>query len=271
MLARLERYARSLAIALVVLLFSLPLALLLGGALMPPGAGFHPGAWQPAAWSLAALKAAFATMPLVTGLFNSLLIAALAVPLTLLVASSAAFALTQLAPRVRLYWLGGLLLAASLPLTAVLVPRFLLFEALGWVGTPLPLLAPAFCGGSPVLVLLLYAALRRISQDQVDAARLEGLGWWRVLLRIALPQIRPTLAAVTVLATVLFWGSFIEPLLYLRTEAEMTAPLMLHAMEMLGSTQWSLLMAAAATLTLPVILLVLLLQQWIHLPPRSIP
>ena len=90
MLACLERYARSLAIALVVLLFSLPLALLLGGALMPPGAGIHPGAWQPAAWSLAALKAAFATMPLVTGLFNSLLIAALAVPLTLLVASSAA-------------------------------------------------------------------------------------------------------------------------------------------------------------------------------------
>lgn len=271
MRAPLEHYAGSLAIALIALPFALPLALLLGGALMPPGAGISPAHWRLDTLSFDALRTAFATMPLMTGLLNSLLIAAMAVPLTLAVAASAAFALTQLAPSARLLWLGSLLLAASLPLTAVLVPRFLLFEALGLVGTPLPLLAPALCGGSPVLVLLLYAALRRIPQDQIDAARLEGLGWWRVWWRIALPQIRPTLAAVTALATILFWGSFIEPLLYLRTEAEMTAPLMLHAMEMLGSTQWSLLLAAAATLTLPIVVLVMLLHRLIHLRPRPTP
>ena len=263
---RLRRSLLGIATLAATLPFVLPLLLLAGGALMPPGAAITPEQWRPQTWSLDALYLTFASMPFATGLLNSLWITTLAVPMTLAVAGSAAFALTQLTPRARLVWLIALLLAASLPLTALLIPRFVLFETLGLVGTPIPLLAPALSGGSPILVLLLYAAMRRIPQDQIDAARLEGLGWWSVLRRIALPQIRPTLAATAILATVLFWGSFIEPLLYLRTEREMTAPLMLHAMEMLGSTQWSPLLAMAATLTLPVAIVVLALHRLMRAP-----
>lgn len=219
-----------------------------------------------AATNLPAFVEAFRAVPLARALWNSLWICALGVPLGVAVASIAAFGLTQLSVRLRNALLVFLLLSGSIPLTAILIPRFVLFDAIGFVGTPLPLLAPALIGATPLSCLLLYAAQRRIAQDQVDAARIEGLGWLAIWWRVAVPLTRPTHGAVAMLALLAFWGAFVEPLLYLHREAELTAPLMLHAISLLGSTRWPLLMAAAAIITLPVAVGVALLSPFLRHP-----
>lgn len=213
--------------------------------------------------------AAFAAVPLARALLNSAWICAAGVPLALAVASAAAFGLAQAGSAWRSRLLLALLLSSSIPLTAVLVPRFVLFDAVGAVGTPVPLLAPALIGGTPLSCLLLFAALRRVPRDQIDAARMEGLGWLTIWWRIAVPQTRPTHVAVLMLSLMTFWGAFLEPLLYLHQEHELTAPLMLHAVSLLGSTQWPLLMATAFTITLPAVLIVGALASFLHHPFKT--
>lgn len=248
-----------LAVAAAVAVFASPILLMLATALdLKSGSP-----------SLVAFGESFSAVPLARALINSLWVCALGVPAALALASMAAFGLAQLPARLCQGLLLFLLLSSSVPLTAILVPRFILFDALGLVGTPLPLLAPALLGGTPLACLLLHAALRRIPQDQIDAARLEGLRWLSIWWRVAIPQTRPTHGAVLLLILLAFWGAFLEPLLYLHAERELTAPLMLHAVSLLGSTRWPLLMATAALITLPVVVAVAALAPFLRQPFRS--
>lgn len=256
--------ARALAL-LLALAFVYPLVLMLLESFHAPGArgavrGLLP--W-PAPATLESYRLAFGWLPLLRGLFNSLWIAALAVPLTLAVASTAAFALTQISRRAQVLAVTLLLLSASIPLTAVWIPRFVLFESLGLVGTAAPLIAPALAGGSAVNTLLYFLALRRVPPELVEAARLEGLGWLNIWWRVMLPLVRPTTVAVGLLAFVQVWGNFMEAVLYLKSTAQLTAPLMLHSLSLMGPTQWTVLMAGACAVTAPVVLALLTLQKFL--------
>ena len=248
----LDRVRRALAVVLAAA-FAYPLVLMLA---------------KP---DLESYRLAFEWVPLGRALLNSLLVLALALPLTLAVASAAGLGLALLGPRRQAVALTALLLVASIPLTAIWIPRFVLFEALGWSGTYAPLVAPGLAGGSALYVLLFFLAARRIPAELFEAARLEGLGavalWWRV----ALPLTRPTAFAVGVLAGVQIWGNFVEAVLYLNAERSLTAPLMLHSLELLGSTQWPVLMAGAAVVTAPVVVALLALQRFLAAPEREGP
>lgn len=261
---------RALAFALA-LAFVYPLTLMLLESFWAPGArpGLRPWLPWPSPFSLESWRLAFDWMPLARALMNSLLVAALAIPLTLVVASMAGFALTQISRRAQTLAMTLLLLAASIPLTAVWIPRFVMFESLGLVGTWAPLIAPALAGGSPIFVLLFFLAFRRIPSEQTEAARLEGLGWLAVWWRVMQPQVAPTSVAVGLLAGVQVWGNFLEAVLYLKSSDSLTAPLVLHALSLMGPTQWTVLMAGACAVTLPVVLAFVLLQKYLTAPERE--
>ena len=256
--------SRGLAVALAGALVY-PLAAMVVESLRPPGLSRH-GAFTP---GFEAYRQAFDWVPLGQALLNSLGIAAWFVPLTLAVASMAGVGMALLPRGRQAALVTALLLVASIPLTAVWIPRFVMFEALGAVGTWVPLVAPALAGGSPLFVLLFYVAARRLPADLFDTARLEGVSalglWWRV----ALPLMRPTTVAVALLAFAQSWGNFMEATLYLKSEAQLTAPLMLHSLELMGSTQWPVLMAGAAVVTAPVLLACLALQGLFAAPERE--
>lgn len=254
-MVHLYRFLRGGLAALAGALLLAPFAWMLLGSLRTPGSAIpvSPLAW-PEAPGFAAYQRVFEWVPMQQGLLNSALLTVAGVLLSVLAASFFGFAMTRLAPQRQMRAVALLVVAASIPLTFIWVPRFVLFEWLGLSRSVVPLLAPALFGASPLFVLLYFVAMRRIGADQFDAARLEGLGlpaqWWRV----ALPQVWPTTVAVGTLAAMSFWGAFLEPLLYLERERELTAPLMLHALDLLGPTQWAVLMAGAALITLPVVL-----------------
>lgn len=204
--------------------------------------------------------------------WNSVRVVAVAVPLTVLVASLAGFGLTRLPPKEQagLIWLS--LAALLAPPTALWLARFPVFKALGWVDTLAPLIVPALLGGSPFFVLLCFWATRRLPPALLEAAVLEGASLWQVWWWVVLPLTRNTLAGVFLLAFVLFWGNFTDPLLYLRSEMQMTLPIGLRLLEQLDRTRWPVLMAGSVVLTAPVLLVFWLGQRWFwhtwNLPPR---
>jgi multiple sugar transport system permease protein len=247
--------SRALLIGVLVAMFLAPLVVMLTGSLRPPGLPPPRGVeLLPQGAGLAAYAATFSLVPFGRALLNSVLLAAIMVPLSVVTASWAGLALAQTSGWRWRTLAGAVLLLVMVPATAVWLTRFAVFKVLGLTGTPVPLVAPALMGGSPLFVLLYAVAFRRLPPELFEAARLEGAGPLRLWRSIALPLVRPTTAAVALLAFGLSWSNFIDPLLYLSGEDALTAPLALHALELLGSTQWPVLLAGAVVVTLPAVL-----------------
>jgi len=247
---------------LVAALFALPLALVAIGALRPPDLAASVGAGLlPAGPSLESFPRAFELQPLGRQLANSMIVAGIAVPLSVLTASAAGFGMLLAAPRTRRLLIAATLALLVVPPAALWVPRFVLFSEAGLTDTFVPLIAPAIMGTSPLFALLFYWSFRRIPRDLLDAARLEGLGpvalWWRV----GVPLTRPTAFAVGALAFVAHWGNFIDPLLYLFDPDRATLPLGLRTLSQLKPTDFGVLMAGALVAAVPAVLAFALVQR----------
>ncbi len=207
----------------------------------------------------------FEIVPLAQFTLNSLLVVGMAVPVTIVVASFTGFAMAQLDP-----WKRGLLVTLAVflmlvPVTALWLTRYLVVTQLGLADSLLALVLPALMGTSPVFVLLYYWSFRRFPLELYESARLDGAGVLMIWARIAMPLVRPATAAVAVLTFVTYWGDFISPLLYLKTESRYTLPMGLSMLQTMDKTNWSLLMAAAVYMVAPSVLLFLLVQRafWI--------
>jgi multiple sugar transport system permease protein len=245
---------RHLPAVLISVGFLLPLAYMITGSFRKPGTAPPRSAdlvpWPP---TTRAYERAFELVDLGRYLLNSLLIAGVTVPLTILVASWAGFGMSRLGGRAARTLVVSSLVALMVPLTALLVPRFLLFKELGAINTYVPLIAPVLIGTSPFYVLLFYWSFRRLPRDLLDAARLEGLGPFAVWWRVALPLVRPVTVAVGVLAFVFSWSNFLDPLIYLFDEEKFTLPLGLRSLATLGRHDYPVFLAGAVAATLPVV------------------
>lgn len=193
---------------------------------------------------------------------NSALVVAIAVPLTLVFASWAGFAMARLPRRVAAWVVAVSLVALMVPVTALLVPRFAIFSWLGLTNTYVPLIAPALIGTTPFYVLLFYWAFRRLPAEIFEACRLEGLSPFVVWWRVALPLVKPVTVAVGVLAAVFTWSNFLDPLIYLFDADLFTLPLGLKSLAQLDRQDFPLLLAGAVIATVPVIAAFLYVQRF---------
>lgn len=251
---RIGSVARVAAAALVAVVFALPLVFMVSGSLRDPDAP-PPTSFElvPSPAGTGAYGDAFDLVDLGRQLLNSLVVAALAVPLSVLVAAWAGFAIARLPRRARVALVAASLAALVVPLTALLVPRFALYSALGVTDTWLPLVAPALLGMSPLYVLLYAWAFSRLPRELYDACAVEGLAPFAVWRRIAMPLVRPVTAAVAALAFVTSWSSFLEPLVYLFDADLYTVPLGLRQLAALDRTDYPVFLAGAVVATLPVL------------------
>lgn len=254
---------RITAAVLLSALFLLPLVYMVSGSLRE--AGLPPPRTPelvPAEPTVGNYERAFELVDLGRYALNSAVVVALAVPLTLLFASWAGFAMTRLPQRARAVLVALSLVSLMVPVTALLVPRFAMFSWLGLTDTYVPLVAPASIGTSPFYVLLFYWAFRRLPAELYEACRLEGLSplavWWRV----AMPLVRPVTVAVGVLAAVFTWSNFLDPLIYLFDEDLFTLPLGLKALAQLDRQDFPVLLAGAVIATAPVIVAFLYVQRF---------
>ena len=261
--SRFRRRLRVLAAVAVTIVFGLLFAFLLTGSLRTPGLpppstpDLFP---RPFAWGN--YERAVELVALDRAVLNSLLVAAVFVPTSVLVASWAGFAGALLGARARRLLVMASVAALMVPVTALLVPRFALFRWLGLIDSFGPLLAPALLGASPFYVLVYLAAFRRLPADFYDACRLEGMSPFRMWWTVAMPLVRPVTIAVAVLAFVFSWGNFLDPLVYVYDRDLFTVPLALKSLTQLDRTNYPLLLAGAVVATAPVIAVFLLAQRY---------
>lgn len=240
------------------ILFLLPLLWMVTAALHPLGVPLPRRLTIiPDGLTLENFTKVFDLVPMARYSVNSLIVAAIAVPLTIVTASWAGFAIAQLPKASQRRWVWGSLALLMVPGIALWLPRFLLYAQAGIINTPLTLIAPAIMGTSPFFILMYYRAFRRLPTAIYDAAQLDGAGVLGIWGRITLPLVHSTTLAVGLLAFLVYWGDFISPILYIRTDQWKTVPVALSLLEQLSRAEWAVLMAGAVFVTMvPIILFV---------------
>ena len=246
----------------VAAVFALPLWIMLVGSLRP--LGLPPPAsveLTPPTFAFSNYEEAFRIVPLGRSAANSLLVAAVAVPVGVVVASWAGFAAVRLPRRQGLFVLVVAAAAALTPLVSLLVGRVAVWRILGLSDTPVPLMAAGLVGVTPLGVLAFAWAFHRLPGDLFDLASETGLSPLRTWATVAMPLSWPVTAAVAALAFVTSWGNLIEPLVVLGDERWFTLPLGLRSLAALDTPFRPLMLAGAVAATLPVVLAFVVLQR----------
>ena len=253
---------RQAAALLVTALFTLPLLFMVAGSVRPLGPPAQKLELIPARFDPGNFARAFDLVDLPRYAVNSLIVVVVAVPLTVVVASWAGFAMARLSGRAATIMVVLTFVALMVPTTALMVPRFAIFRTLGLTDTFIPLIAPSLLGTSPFYVLLFYWSFKRLPVELFEAARLEGVTpltvWWRV----AMPLARPVTVAVAVLAFSFTWSNFLDPLIYLSDERLYTLPLGLRALSQVDPSNIPLLLAGATAASAPVVIAFLYVQRF---------
>ncbi len=196
----------------------------------------------------------FTYAPVGRWFLNTLLISSLSVVLVIFSSLVVAYGFARLRFRGRGVLFGVLLASYMLPGAVTLIPTFLIWNKLGLVGTFFPL----FLGnlfGSSFYVFMLRQFFKNIPQDLMDAARLDGAGYFRILFGILVPLLKPALVAIGVFEFQAKWDDFLVPLIYLNNRSEFTLSLGLASFKADYDMDWGLLMAASVMMTIPMIIL----------------
>lgn len=253
---------RAIAIVVSSVLVVLPLLFMLAGSLrtpgLPPPDGFE---WLPDPLRWQNYKDVFGFVDLWSYMRNSLFVVLVAVPMTVLVASWGGFAIATATPKVRKLLVVSSLVALMVPVTALWIPRFVMFKWMGINDTLVPLMAPALMATTPFYVLIFGLVYSRLPASLYEAARLEGLSPFAIWRRVAFPLGRAAAFAVGALALAWHWANFIDPLIYLSSEERFTLPLAMRALQTLEPTNHPILLAAAVIATVPPVLAFLLVQR----------
>lgn len=146
---------------------------------------------------------------------NSFVLCALSVVANVASCVVCAYALARLQFPLRRFWFAVMLVSMMLPFHVTLVPQYVLFNKLGWVGSVLPIVVPKFLASDGFFVFLLVQFIRSIPRELDDSAKIDGCGPYQIFLRIILPLTSPALATVAIFTFLWTWNDFFSQLLYL--------------------------------------------------------
>ncbi|MCE7989936.1 MAG: carbohydrate ABC transporter permease [Caldilinea sp. CFX5] len=243
----------------------IPFVWLISTSLKIRGTEFtFPPVWipRPAVWGNY-YKAFFDSgLPFPRFLLNTTIITVASMIGTLFSASLAGFGFARMRfpGRDKLFVL--VLATLMLPEIVTTIPSYLLFRVFGWIDTFLPLIVPSFLGGGAFNIFLFRQFFMTIPYELDEAARIDGAGTRQIYLRVILPLAKPVLTTVAIFTFLSSWNSFLGPLIYLNSLEKMTLAVGLRAFQGLRGTEWNLMMAAAATMMAPVLIVFFLAQRY---------
>ncbi len=158
-------------------------------------------------------------------LLNSVMVAVVAVGLTVGLASLAAFTFARMMFRGREFFYTLFTLGLLFPAAAAILPLVILLREVGLSGSLLGVALPQVAFGFPLTIVILRPFFKSIPTELEDAAKIDGCSTFGFFWRILLPLARPALATVSVLAVVGTWNAFLLPLLVLDNANTWTLPL----------------------------------------------
>ena len=146
------------------------------------------------------------------------------------------------------------------PVVIVLIPRFLLIDALGWIDTYHGLISTELVSVWGIFLMRQY--FRTLPRELEDAARVDGAGPFRVFISVALPLAKPAVATLALFAFVDAWKNLLWPLLATRSMEMRVVEVGIAAFHSTYEINWPYQMAAGVVAVLPIALLFLFTQRY---------
>jgi multiple sugar transport system permease protein len=223
----------------------------------------YPPTWLPEKVIWTNYANVFTMQPFARQFLNSVVIMALVCLLTVIVSSCAGYVFAHEPPRGASVLFVILLSATFIPPEATIVPLFRLVSRIGWLDTFYPLvIIMVFLHTAPIATFILRQAYISLPRELGESAAIDGASKFRVFVSIYTPLVRPSIAAVVVLAGWNSWSQYLEPLVYLRSTEKFTVPLALtHFDDPFSGPLWSTQMAATTLSVIPVLVVFLLAQK----------
>ena len=247
-------------------LMSFPLFWMISSSLKTLQETNSPGiVWVPTNPTLEAYLGIFQNHDFLRSYFNSVFYVTLALVGTLLSIAAVAYAFS------RVEWPGRnlvfflMLSTMMIPPQALIVPQYVFFNKLGWIGTFNPLIIPGYFAGGAAMVFLLRQSMAQIPRELDESAFVDGANhvqiWWEVVM----PLVKAPLATIATFLFVGLWNNLLTPLMYLQTIDLYTLPVYVTTLYNINNTvqQWPTIMTAAVLTTLPLIIVFFFAQRYI--------
>jgi multiple sugar transport system permease protein len=254
--------AKHIVLIALSAVFALPIAwMILTSFKTAAQALAQPVVWWPHPFLASNYPQLFSALPFLRFFWNTFLYAGITIAGVCISSSLVAYGFS------RLRWPGRdavfyvMLTTLILPFVCTLIPLFVLYRHVNWIGSYLPLEVPTFFGSSVFSTFLLRQFFMTIPQSLSDAARIDGASEFYIYSRIILPLAKPAMATVILFQFIYCWNDFLGPLIYISDQS--SYPLSLGLNLILGdyTTNWAWVMAGATAATAPIVILFFLTQR----------
>lgn len=205
----------------------------------------------------------FAALPIGHEMLNSTLITVASIAVILAVSTTGGYALGTL--RYRLSGLVFLIVLASMmvPVQSMIIPEYINLARLGWINHYYGAIAVYSALGAPFATFLMTTYFRRLPEDVIEAALIDGLGYGTVFFRIMLPLAVPAIVTVAVLQFIQIWDDLLVGLLFLQTPAHRTITVGLETIPAQHFQNFPMEMAGSLVSALPAVVVYLVFQRYL--------
>ncbi|GLJ63052.1 MULTISPECIES: carbohydrate ABC transporter permease [Microbacterium] len=262
---RVGRWATWIALVAAGIVFAYPFAWLVSASFKPRGEVFD-NRLIPRTFTWDNYVQVWQEAPVALWLLNTAVVTVLAATAVTLSSAMVAWGFAYYRFRGRGVLFALVLGSMMLPGAVTMIPTFLIWNALGQVGTLTPMWAHNLFG-SAFYIFLLRQFMLSLPRDLFDAARVDGANAWQLFWRIAMPLSRPAIAVTLVFEVQAVWTDLMRALIYLRDSATFTIPrglkALVDAFGFGGEWHWEILVTASVITTVPMIILFFLAQRHI--------
>ena len=257
---RLAANGRILLLAAACLVMAAPFLWMAATSLMSQLEVFSSGRLLPQTPLWSNYPDALTAQPFARYFLNSLVFAAAVVAGQVVTATTAgyAFARFHFPGRDRVFML--FLATMMVPSVIVLIPRFLMIDALGWIDSYQGLISTELVSVWGIFLMRQY--FRTLPHELEDAARVDGAGPLRIFWSVALPLAKPAVATLALFAFIDAWKNFLWPLLVTRSMEMRVVEVGIAAFHSTYEINWPYQMAAGIVAVLPIALLFLFTQRY---------
>lgn len=195
---------------------------------------------------------------------NSAFVTILATFGSLLSSSIVAYGFARLRFPCKKILFSAMLVTLMLPAQVLMIPQYLWYQKLNWVGTYLPLIIPYFFATQGFFVYLMQNFIQGIPHELDEAAKIDGCSYYMIFLRIILPLMVPALITSGIFSFIWRWDDFLSALLYINKSEMYPVSLALKLFcDPTTSSDYGAMFAMSTLSILPVMLIFIFLQKYL--------
>ncbi|GGF98633.1 sugar ABC transporter permease [Paenibacillus albidus] len=247
----------------LVLIFAMPFVWMISTSLKTmPETMIFPPEWIPKNLVWQNYADAWNTGPFLSYFVNSVVISVGILILQMLTIIPASYAFARYKFRGSNFLFGIVMVTLMIPAQLIFLPVYLELSAFKLLNTHLGLILPF--ASSAFGIFLLRQAFKQISDELLEAARLDQAAEWKIILKIMVPMVKPVLVTFALFSFIAHWNDYFWPLVMTTNETARTLPLGIAKIrEVEGVATWNILMAGNLILVAPILLVFFLSQRQI--------